>query len=166
MRSSIDVAALYETYRTDVWCFLERRLRGHDHALVDDMAQEVWLRAWRFRDQYEDRGKPRAWLYRIAQNLLLDWHRAPHDRHDAISFTRLTEADCEPSVTYRWDQIHERERIAHALQRLPERQRDVLRQRYWEGREYSQMAGYANANAAKKFRARALVTLRPYLEAS
>jgi RNA polymerase sigma-70 factor (ECF subfamily) len=38
----------------------------------DDMVQETLLRAWRARDQLDDRGRMKPWLYRIATNACLD----------------------------------------------------------------------------------------------
>lgn len=43
-------------------------------ASPDDVVQDVWLRVWRSRDQYQ-RGSFRGWVYQIAKNRILDIHR-------------------------------------------------------------------------------------------
>jgi len=40
-----------------------------DPEASEDIAQEVFLRAWRKLDQYRGESNPRTWLYRIAVNL-------------------------------------------------------------------------------------------------
>jgi len=42
---------------------------------VDDVAQRVWMRAWREAPRLADLARWRAWLYRIARNAAADAHR-------------------------------------------------------------------------------------------
>ena len=52
--------------------FLRCRVpRGID---ADDLLQDVWIRAWKSREQYVD-GNFRAWIYQIARNLIIDESR-------------------------------------------------------------------------------------------
>ena len=44
----------------------------HDSSLAEDIVQEVFLRVWTRAEQWEDRGRPIAWLKRIATNLALN----------------------------------------------------------------------------------------------
>src|SRR5690348_4611493 len=39
---------------------------------AEDHVQEVFLRAWRSRADFEGRSSPRTWLYRVATNACLD----------------------------------------------------------------------------------------------
>src|SRR5262249_39551459 len=39
---------------------------------AEDMVQEAFLRAWRWRETFEGRASFRAWLYKIATNACLD----------------------------------------------------------------------------------------------
>jgi RNA polymerase sigma-70 factor (ECF subfamily) len=50
-------------------------LGSYDEA--EDLVQETFLRAWRFRDRFEEGSGPgvRPWLYRIATNACIDAHR-------------------------------------------------------------------------------------------
>src|SRR5262249_45987736 len=58
-----------------VHAYLSRRA-GHQHA--DDLLEEVWVRAFRSRDRYDDRLPALAWLYGIARNVLLGHFRSRH----------------------------------------------------------------------------------------
>src|SRR3954452_24849486 len=62
--------ALTERHRRElqVHCY---RMRGSLEE-AEDLTQEAFLRAWRFRGTYAGRASVRAWLYRIATNLCLD----------------------------------------------------------------------------------------------
>ena len=58
-----------------VHSYLSRRA-GHQQA--DDLLEEVWVRAFRSRDRYDDRLPAPAWLYGIARNVLLGHFRSQH----------------------------------------------------------------------------------------
>lgn len=46
----------------------------------DDVVQEVALQLWRCRDSYDTRFKETTWIYRIAINVAISFHRR-HRRH-------------------------------------------------------------------------------------
>lgn len=48
--------------------------------LAEDLAQDVFVRVVRSVGEYEPRERERAWLFRIARNILLDHHRRPAAR--------------------------------------------------------------------------------------
>ena len=56
---------------------LMRYLRRHldDLSVAEDIAQESFIRFFQARSQDEDIEQPRAWLYRVAHNLLVDYGR-------------------------------------------------------------------------------------------
>ncbi len=48
-----------------------KRMRQLDHAAAEDLAQETFVRAWRFLHDFRSTGEFGAWLYRIAVNVAL-----------------------------------------------------------------------------------------------
>jgi len=52
-----------------------RRLLPDDEATVDDLAQEVFLQAWRKLDQFRGAARFSTWLYRIAYTCFLQANR-------------------------------------------------------------------------------------------
>src|SRR5271154_4945618 len=61
---------LLRKYRLPLVNFLFRMVR--DSATAEDLAQEVFLRIYRAREQYSPSAKFTTWLFRIATNLALN----------------------------------------------------------------------------------------------
>jgi RNA polymerase sigma factor (sigma-70 family) len=94
-------AALVRAHEAAVRRFLARLTRGDG---AEDLAQEVFLKAWRSANAFRGEGSYRAWLMRIGWTLFLSAHRArgrreareqaspapegSHDRDSAIDLQR------------------------------------------------------------------------------
>lgn len=68
---------LIEEHRQELRVHCYRLLGSYDEA--EDLTQEAFLRAWRAVDTLADVENPRAWLYKIATNVCLDFLRK-HNR--------------------------------------------------------------------------------------
>src|ERR1700680_3584505 len=64
---------LLEKHRSAVIHFLYRMVQNH--AVSEELAQEVFLRVYRSRSTYEPTAKFTTWLFRIATHLALNWLR-------------------------------------------------------------------------------------------
>jgi len=65
---------LYRQYVDRIYNYVYYRTGSHRDA--EDLTARVFIRAMRHIENYEDRGLPiTAWLYRIAHNLVANWHR-------------------------------------------------------------------------------------------
>src|SRR5512146_220834 len=67
------LSTLIEKHYRGVRRFCYRKV--HDAAAAEDLAQEVFLRVYRFRTRYEPTAKFSTWIYRIAANVALNWIR-------------------------------------------------------------------------------------------
>lgn len=66
--------ALYERYVGRIYNYVYYRTGNHHDA--EDLTAMVFYRAMRHIQGYTERGVPfQAWLYRIAHNLIANWHR-------------------------------------------------------------------------------------------
>ncbi len=94
-----DFNVLYERYKRQLYSYLNRLVPGQ-HALVDDLFQQSWLKALDQLKKYENRQKFMAWLMRIAHNLAMDHFRrartaGEHSPSDEIADS-LFKDDGEP----------------------------------------------------------------------
>lgn len=65
---------LYQRYVGRIYNYVYYRTGNHHDA--EDLTARVFMRALRHIPTYQDRGVPfSAWLYRIAHNLVANWHR-------------------------------------------------------------------------------------------
>ena len=67
--------------RGELHGWLRHRLSGD--GIAEDLLQEVFLRALRQGDAFCALDNPRAWLFQVARNALIDWQRA-HRALDAL----------------------------------------------------------------------------------
>jgi RNA polymerase sigma-70 factor (ECF subfamily) len=82
---------LYERHVRRIYNYIYYRTGNHHDA--EDLTARVFQRALRHVASFEDKGVPfTAWLYRIAHNLVANWHRdrsrrpvVPLDKHVAVS---------------------------------------------------------------------------------
>jgi RNA polymerase sigma-70 factor (ECF subfamily) len=114
------------------------RLSG-DRALADDLAQDVFLRAFRGLSAFEGRARISTWLYRIAYNVYLNHRSRTHD-HGALpdgweSFD--PERTVAPGTDLRKD-------LDAAISALPERYRSVIVLYYLEDVSYPEIAEVLN----------------------
>src|SRR5579859_5002663 len=64
---------LLEKHRNPVIHFVYRIVQ--DRAVAEELAQEVFLRVYKSRGNYEPTAKFTTWLFRIATHLALNWIR-------------------------------------------------------------------------------------------
>ena len=76
-RAKEDPAAfslLYERYVKNIYSYIYYRTGNHHDA--EDLVSRTFYRALKHFARYEDRGAPfSAYLYRIAHNMVANWHR-------------------------------------------------------------------------------------------
>ena len=167
-------AYLVQKYRRPMVGFLYRMC--HNPAAAEELAQEVFLRVYRSRSNYEASAKFSTWLYRIATNLAVN--HARDTRHERPEVTvRLDEPDRETGTTPDLadetltveEQILKRERLAairSKVNALPERQRMAVIMHKYQQMDYRQIADVLklSESATKSLLFRAYETLREQLK--
>jgi len=157
---------LYEQYSPLVFRFLRRRIDGSDE-VVEDLAEDVFVKVYEKLDRYVERGLPfTAWLYRIAHNHLVD-HLRSRPRYQANSLDEVAEV-AERSAPSAFGQVLDQQALAPALARLTPEQRQAVELRFLEGLSVAETASTMSRSeeAVKKLQARALANLRRHLSPS
>ena len=103
-----------------------------DQAEAEDVAQDAMLRLWKqATDWRAGEARVSTWLYRVVHNLCIDRIRK---RRPQVPVEDAPEpVDPDPSVLDRMAQTEQSKAVAAAIAELPERQRQALILRHFEG---------------------------------
>lgn len=113
-------------------------LGPHD---VDDVAQEVFARAWDAAPNWPADGAPfAAWLYRVASNLAIDLLRREKRRPVTSLEAASMIADMAPAPSAAVLQVELASAVRAALLELPERQRLAVELVHLESRSGAETA--------------------------
>ncbi len=136
---------LVERHEAAVVRLAWRWLRDPDAA--HDVAQEVFIKAYRALDRFEGRSRFSTWLYRLTVNQCHDWRRRENARPplrgpdagpDAVDVLTAPPADGDPARAAERSDL--RRGIRLALAALPEDLRNTLVLREVEDRSYAEIA--------------------------
>lgn len=120
---------LYERHKGALFRYLLRQTR--DHAVTEDLFQEVWSRVIASRERYQSLAKFSTFLFSIAHNCFIDHCRragtAPTARADSLDDAGDALADSEHrSPERQTESAQAAARLREALDRLPVEQREVF----------------------------------------
>ena len=138
-----DGAAFEELYRRFARPVLGLALRLlGDHGRAEDAAQDTFAAVWRSATSYKpERGSGSAWLFAVARHAIIDRARQRTELTVDEPIEKVSE-EAGPAETA------ERSWLAFtvqaAMERLPERERQVLELAYWSGLSQSEVASYLN----------------------
>lgn len=156
---------LYERYVTKIYNYIYYRTGNHHDA--EDLTARVFFRAMGHIDSYTDRGVPfQAWLYRIAHNLVANWHR-DKGRRKIIPLDEFVAASLRSEAPDRQaESKEERARLLAALQKLPEERQQLLILKFVENLSNAEIAVIMDRTegAIKSLYHRTLLALRDELE--
>lgn len=125
----------WDQYGKLVHTYCVRSLRDRDAA--SDCTQEIFVSAWRSRDRFDPaKGSLASWLMGIARYRVMDAYRAN-------SRTPTPASDVEPATAATADEtvaVADRLLVAHALEQLPERARQVVELAFYSDLSQSEIA--------------------------
>ncbi len=133
--------ALIERYKSKVFCLAYGFAR--DRATADDLAQEVFIKAYFSLPRFKARSEFGTWLYRIAVNHAKDYLRKKRSRMKDVSIDEVGEGRLAAEGKSQDDARSEEERrrlVLSALERLPEKYRVILTLRDIEGMPYEEIS--------------------------
>jgi len=136
---------LIEQYQFRLFRYLLHLTGNRERA--EDFFQETWVRVLERGHQYDGKWKFEAWLFTIARNLILDWHR----RKKPESFESLAGPDENSTFEVKDEKgttplesflNQERRESVHAsLEKIPAVYREVLVLRFQEEMQLDEIAG-------------------------
>ncbi|HJW89389.1 MAG TPA: sigma-70 family RNA polymerase sigma factor [Anaerolineales bacterium] len=153
--------ALYQRYVGKIYNYVYYRTGNPFDA--EDLTARVFFRALRHIGNYTDRGLPlSAWLYRIAHNLVANWHR-DNSRRPEVPYEEilLTRPQAEhPEIVLL--QSEEHDGLLSVIRRLPPERQQLLILKFVEhlsNAEIGKIMGRTEG-AVKSLYHRTLLTLR------
>lgn len=114
------------------------RLTGEYHA-AQDLAQDVWLAAYRDYGKFQGRSDPFTWLYRIAVNRFKRYYRKQRLR-TWLGLDHVPEAADSGEITEALDQDQRSRAVASAVAGLPPDFRAAVTLFYFEDRDCRSIA--------------------------
>ena len=116
---------LYERYVDRIYNYVYYRTGNAEDA--EDLTARIFFRAMQHIGNYHDRGLPfSAWLYRIAHNLVANWHR-DRSRRKIISLDDITQWQApEKGPEFVTQLMEDKDALLSAIRRLPAERQELL----------------------------------------
>lgn len=141
--SAFDV--LLNRYEKSIHSYIFYIVRNHD--LTEDIFQETFLKVIITIKQgrYTDNGKFKAWIMRIAHNLIIDNFRQERNENtisndeveiDLLNDMKLCESNIEDEMLQEQVYLDVKKLVKH----LPDNQREVLEMRYYQDMSFKEIA--------------------------
>lgn len=152
-------AQLFNAHADAVYRFVYWRVNNEDEAkdLVSDVFSKAWQKWSHFDGEY-----PKAWLFTIARNLVIDSYR----KHQPLPLDSAVDLVDDTDLEEQVDKSMASQALHHALTKLKPLSRQVLELRFMAGlsaRETAQVLDTTEENI-RVMQYRALRELRKYYE--
>lgn len=155
---------LYERYLTKIYNYVYYRTGNSQDA--EDLTAKVFFRAMSHIQHYEDKGVPfQAWLYRIAHNLVANFHRDQGRRKiipldDYVAQSLKSEAPDKQA-----EANEEQAQLLAAIRRLPAERQELLLLKFIEQKSNAEIGDMMSRTegAIKSLYHRTLLALRDEL---
>lgn len=166
-RARTDPAAfgiLYERYVDRIYSYVY--YRTGNHADAEDLTAKTFYRAMQHIHHYQERGLPfSAWLYRIAHNLVANWHR-DRAKRQMVSLDELHSLTVGEGPERAAERRERTETLLQVIRSLPPERQELLILKFVEhlsNAEIGKIMGRSEG-AIKSLYHRTLLSLRERYE--
>lgn len=156
---------IYTRYLDAIYRFIYYRVGDNQDA--EDLTETVFIKAWQALPDYKDMGlKFSSWLYRIAQNTIIDFHRKRET--DALSSLNTViddELALSDDLQIPISQVEDASALTQAITKLTGEQQQIITLRFIEGLSHAEVACIMDRSegACRMLQNRALVALQQQL---
>lgn len=122
---------LYELYVDRIYNYVY--YRTGNMADAEDLTAKIFMRAMKHIPRYQDQGVPfSAWLYRIAHNLVANWHR-DNSRRQMVALDDITHWHVgDESPEFATQLLEDKSLLLGAIRRLPADRQELLSLKFVE----------------------------------
>ncbi len=129
----LSMEEVYQHHAQTVWRYL--MAQTHDPGLAEELTQETFYQAVRTAHKFDGTSAVPTWLCGIAKNVLRTYRRR-HPPQDDLPESALTAPSPEGDVLARQQHLE----VLRALQKLPERTREVMYLRLYGDLSFREIA--------------------------
>ncbi|GAB4411098.1 MAG: sigma-70 family RNA polymerase sigma factor [Anaerolineales bacterium] len=155
---------LYERYVDRIYSYVY--YRTGNHADAEDLTAKTFYRAMQHIRHYQERGLPfSAWLYRIAHNLVANWHR-DRGKRQVVSLDELHSLTVGEGPERAAERRERTETLLRVIRNLPPERQELLILKFVEhlsNAEIGKIMGRSEG-AIKSLYHRTLLSLREQYE--
>ena len=159
MESNMTYEQVYQSYSKKVMSYIRPRINNPSDA--EDLHSSVFTKVYeKFSSFDQTKASVSTWVYTIARNTLIDFFRT-RKVMDELGDEDIVEEDAFQGILNE-ETLNE---LASALEKLPERERDLIILHYYHNRQLKEIAvkmhmSYSNCKLVHN---KALMKLRQYL---
>ncbi len=156
-----DFELLFETHFEDLMAFVYGYVRNQE--VSRDIVHDAFMALWRRREVLDKRLSPKAYLYKLSRNMSLNYIR--HQR--VILTNEQSIITHEKDIRQEMDDYDRSyEMLAKFVNKLPDKQREVIKMCFVEGKMYKEIAADLgiSVNTVKTHLKRAMQFLRSELQ--
>ncbi len=128
---------LYEQYIDAIFAFILRKTS--DRQVAEDLTSQVWIKAMKGLETFTKRkwASFKSWIYRIAQNSVIDYYRTKKEQLDLDNITEIGFSDNLANCIDNKDKLREVQTI---LQGFTPIEREVVILRVWDDLSYKEIS--------------------------
>ncbi len=154
--------------KTEIYERFSGKVKGYfyqnvnDSYLAEDLCADVFLKVYEKIDSFDDsKAAISTWIYTIARNTLIDYYRT-RKVYSEVPEEMPTDDSVEEEVCNN----ETLEMLANALEKLDERERDIIILHYYKNEKLKDIGVKMNISYAyvKLLHSKALQTLRTYCD--
>jgi len=156
---------LYERYVGKIYTYIYYRTSNEHDA--EDLTARVFMKAFKRLSSYTDRGLPfSAWLYRIAHNLVANWHRDQSRRQVVPLDEYIVDGLQTEAPEYAAESHQEEAALLETIRRLPAERQQLLVLKFVERLPNAEIGKVMDRSegAIKSLYHRTLLSLRDDIE--
>lgn len=156
-------AQLYDLHMNSIYKHIYYRVGNQSDA--EDLSADVFLKAWQAIDRYRQQGVPfRAWLLRIANNLVIDRYRTAKERVTLDELMADSSLENDPVAAAEMKLA--KDELRSAILRLKREHQQVIILRFVDGLSNAEVAAAMGKSegSVRVIQHRALRELRGLLE--
>ncbi len=133
---------LYDKYFNQIYRYTLSRV--HNQELAEDITGETFMRAIEKIDSYKDKGNPfSSFLYKVAINLIMDYHRYEKREKEFMSFNWEAIKDGSDEIADHLQdtedeesEVSNLEKLKIALENLKPKEKNLISLKFFEDLSY------------------------------